>query len=260
MAKPMIDKAEVEITVPQECASAESISAVAVVSEESNRLSDNIVGPSAHSESSVNHSSLCSSVVHFMKDLFDRYQDSLRAEPLKTKMLTSCCISLIGEIIGGCIKQQRFKALLASSRNHRNMITNMPPLIDVKRLAIFGFYGLAITGPVFHWWYGFLDKTVRKFNLVGENVSVITKVAFDRLIFTPAFLLFTLAYMQIMQTFNISKASAAVKNIYASAIYLNWKVWTPAQVINFKFVPLEYRVLFGNMVALWWNIMLSLKN
>lgn len=38
------------------------------------------------------------------------------------------------------------------------------------------------------------------------------------------------------------------------------QVWTVAQVVNFQVVPLEYRVLFGNMVALWWNIYLSLAS
>jgi hypothetical protein len=38
------------------------------------------------------------------------------------------------------------------------------------------------------------------------------------------------------------------------------KVWTVAQAVNFQLVPLDYRVLFGNVVALWWNIYLSLVN
>ena len=38
------------------------------------------------------------------------------------------------------------------------------------------------------------------------------------------------------------------------------QVWTVAQAVNFQLVPLDYRVLFGNVVALWWNIYLSLVN
>jgi hypothetical protein len=38
------------------------------------------------------------------------------------------------------------------------------------------------------------------------------------------------------------------------------QVWTVAQAVNFQVVPLEYRVLFGNMIALWWNIYLSLAS
>jgi len=199
--------------------------------------------------------------VRYAQGLMGSYRESLSAEPLKTKMITSCAISLIGEVVGGYIKRRNFNQLMNDKRNQRHvMLGNMPPILDLKRLAIFGVYGFAITGPVFHWWYGFLEKTVRNWQINSGNLSVLAKIAMDRLVFTPPFLLFTLAYMQFLQTFNVAKTSTAIKNIYAGAIYLNWKVWTVAQAVNFKYVPLEYRVLFGNLVALWWNVMLSLKN
>jgi len=199
--------------------------------------------------------------VKYAWSLFGSYQECLTAEPLKTKMITSCVISMIGEVLGGYLKQRRYISSHAVNRNQRQvMLGNMPPIFDLKRLAIFGVYGFAITGPIFHWWYGFLEKTVRSWQINSGNMGVLAKIAMDRLVFTPPFLLFTLAYMQFLQTFNVAKTSAAIKNIYAGAIYLNWKVWTVAQAVNFKYVPLEYRVLFGNLVALWWNVMLSLKN
>jgi hypothetical protein len=34
-------------------------------------------------------------------------------------------------------------------------------------------------------------------------------------------------------------------------------VWTPAQIINFKYVPLNFRVLFASAVALGWNAYLA---
>ena len=198
------------------------------------------------------------------KELLDSYQGKLRSEPLKTKMITSCVISLIGEVIGSYIKRGKARELMNINRNRHNNRNNssaammLPPLLDPKRLAIFGVYGFAITGPVFHWWYGTLAKTVSSWNLSG-NTSTLVNILLDRLLLTPPFLLFTLVYLNYFQNLNVSKMSTAVKNAYAGALYLNWKVWTPAQAINFKYVPLEYRVLFGNMVALWWNIILSLN-
>ena len=37
----------------------------------------------------------------------------------------------------------------------------------------------------------------------------------------------------------------------------NWMMWIPAQLINFALVPLQYRVLVANMVALAINTYLS---
>ena len=37
-------------------------------------------------------------------------------------------------------------------------------------------------------------------------------------------------------------------------------VWTAAQAVNFTYVPVKFRPLFGSCVALWWNIYLSLSS
>ena len=120
--------------------------------------------------------------------------------------------------------------------------------------------GLAITGPLFHWWYGSLEKIVNHYNIESNNAQVFTKIVLDRIVMTPPFLLFTLAYMQGLLTMKPKVAAENVKKAYPGALALNWKVWTVAQYINFQFVPLDYRVLFGNAVAFWWNCYLSLLN
>ena len=36
-----------------------------------------------------------------------------------------------------------------------------------------------------------------------------------------------------------------------------WKWWVPGEFINFRFVPLGYRVLWANGLAAVWNVYLS---
>jgi len=124
-------------------------------------------------------------------------------------------------------------------------------------MGIFGVYGFAITGPMFHWWYGFLEKLVANQSL-PPRISIFLKILLDRLLLTPPFLLFSLGFIQYFQNFSATTTIANIRNSYAAALFTNWRVWTVAQGINFTYVPLEYRVLFGNLVALWWNIYLSL--
>ena len=47
---------------------------------------------------------------------------------------------------------------------------------------------------------------------------------------------------------------------YAEALKKNWMVWPAVQAVNFKFVPLEHRVLVVNVVSLgeWWSDSLCL--
>ena len=37
-----------------------------------------------------------------------------------------------------------------------------------------------------------------------------------------------------------------------------WKMWPLANGINFAFVPLQYRLLFTNVVAIIWNVFMSM--
>ncbi|KAK7172796.1 hypothetical protein R3I93_002808 [Phoxinus phoxinus] len=38
---------------------------------------------------------------------------------------------------------------------------------------------------------------------------------------------------------------------------MNWKVWTPFQFININYIPVQFRVLFANLVALFWYAYLA---
>ena len=42
-----------------------------------------------------------------------------------------------------------------------------------------------------------------------------------------------------------------------STLISNWKVWVLPQLLNFKVVPPQLRLPFANVVALVWNVILS---
>ena len=176
------------------------------------------------------------------------YHRLLKSHPLTTKAATSCVVSLVGELIGSYIKGRA--ARCKGDKAH--------PFVNWQRLCVFGVYGAAITAPVFHWWYGALEKIVAALKL-PPRLSNVVKIALDRALITPPFLFFTIAYLRYFQTFSAQDTMTSVRNVYAAALYTNWRVWTPAQAVNFFCVPLEYRVLFGNVVALWWNVYLSMS-
>ena len=168
------------------------------------------------------------------KMLLKSYHTSLTRKPLQTKIITSAIIATLGEII-------------ATNRSQRKR--------DLRRTFAFLIYGGAITGPVFHWWYGWLERTCK--NIKNENRKVVAKVLLDRLLITPPFLVLTLFILQYLQTLKGKTSWQFVKKNFKQSLTANWKVWTIAQIVNFKYISPEYRVLFGNLVALWWNIYLS---
>lgn len=170
------------------------------------------------------------------------YRESLRKTPLPTKAVTSMIIGLIGEMVSSYIKR-KYKGVKSPFK--------------LTRFLVFAIYGLFVSGPTFHFWYAWLENMSLRF---PEKLRIYAKVAIDRLLFTPPFLLFTMGFLQYLLSFNGSQALEAVKKSYGIVLLTNWKVWTLVQYVNQGFVPLEYRVLFGNFVALWWNAYLSFNS
>ena len=51
---------------------------------------------------------------------------------------------------------------------------------------------------------------------------------------------------------------AKIQQDWLPALLANWKVWVPAQLINFGLMPLHYQVLFANVVGVGWNVYMSM--
>ena len=161
---------------------------------------------------------------------------------------------MVGEIIGSAIHNYR-RSNVRSSYGYDGLGRSVWEI--AHRTIVFGIYGLSFTGPFFHWWYRYLHSLVNSWSLPPQ-LSLVVKVLINQLAMTPPFLLFTISFLQFFLSFDRQKTLKVLKNSFASALFMNWKVWTVAQLVNFGVVPMDYQVLFGNLVALWWNIYLSL--
>jgi hypothetical protein len=167
----------------------------------------------------------------------------VRHAPLVTKSITSATIAMLGEVFG-CYLRCRAKG--------------QPFSIDSKRVGIFGLYGLIVTGPVLHWWYQLLESTLRRLNLTGYAKTLV-KLLLDRCIFGPPFVLYTLFFLQVLQTGSVDRTLEYIRRSYTTVLLLNEQIWTIAQAVNFELVPVEYQVLFVNAVSIGWNTALSLS-
>uniref|UniRef100_A0A8C7PPV4 Peroxisomal membrane protein 2 n=1 Tax=Oncorhynchus mykiss TaxID=8022 RepID=A0A8C7PPV4_ONCMY len=104
---------------------------------------------------------------------------------------------------------------------------------------------LLITGPASHYIYQPVVPTTVPYYIAK-------RLLLDRLIFAPAFLLLFFFCYEHPGDFQ-----SKVNSSYWPALKMNWKVWTPFQFININYVAVEFRVLFANMVALFWYAYLA---
>lgn len=82
-------------------------------------------------------------------------------------------------------------------------------------------------------------------------------MAADQLTFAPTFI----AVFFIVQGYLDGKRIAGIKERlrlrYRDTLNANYMIWPWVQLANFTVVPLQYRVLLANLVALGWNVYLT---
>ncbi|OWY93667.1 Peroxisomal membrane protein PMP22, partial [Phytophthora megakarya] len=104
-----------------------------------------------------------------------------------------------------------------------------------------------------HVWYNFLEKAVR-----GKGTaSMVKKIAADQLIFSPPLSLAFFTYAGVSEGNPLLATVETAVAKLPPTLAVNWTVWPLVHVGTFGFVPLQYRVLFINVVNIGWSAFLS---
>ncbi|KAJ8005671.1 hypothetical protein DPEC_G00120350 [Dallia pectoralis] len=173
--------------------------------------------------------------------LLRQYLVLLKNYPILTKSVTSAILSALGNLLSQALEAKR-KAKGTPVKE-----------IDISGPARFAIYGLLITGPVSHYFYQLMEV------LLPTTIPfcMAKRLLLDRLIFAPAFLLVFFFVMNILEGKRWKDFQSKMNCNYWPALKMNWKVWTPFQFFNIIYVPVQFRVLFANFVALFWYAYLA---
>ncbi|CEG47802.1 Peroxisomal membrane protein MPV17 and related proteins [Plasmopara halstedii] len=173
-----------------------------------------------------------------------KYDQWLRRSPLLTKGVTSAILFGLGDRIA-----QRFEnSETAKSDQHK-----VDDHFDLQRMARMMVWGGLFFAPIGHAWYNYLEKVVP-----GKGIAAVAgKVAADQLIFSPplAIAFFTYAGVSENKLLHNSVENAVDKLV--PTLVANWSVWPMVHMCTFGFVPLQYRILFINIVNIGWSAFLS---
>lgn len=157
-----------------------------------------------------------------------RYQAKLASRPVFTQAASTCFLFAFGDVLAQQVVEKR------GFSQHT--------LARTGRMAL---YGGCVFGPGATLWYQFLQ---RKIVIPGKpNLEIVARVATDQSVFATTNLFLFLSSMSIMEG---TDPKAKLEASYWEALKKNWMVWPPAQFINFKYVPLEYRVLVVNGISI----------
>ncbi|MCJ1285974.1 Protein required for ethanol metabolism [Xylographa opegraphella] len=165
------------------------------------------------------------------------YQARLASRPLVTQSITTAVLFATGDVLAQQIVED------VGSDKH-----------DLARTGRMALYGGAIFGPAATTWYKILQSRI---NFRSQTGTIVARVLADQTIFASTNLFVFLSTMAILEG---SDPKAKLKSTYAEALKKNWMVWPAVQFVNFRYVPLEHRVMVVNVVSIGWNCYLSYLN
>ncbi|XP_071442460.1 mitochondrial inner membrane protein Mpv17-like [Hetaerina americana] len=175
-----------------------------------------------------------------MSSIIKAYQRILMKHPTKIQALQTGVLMGLGDTVAQTlIEKKKYKEY------------------DFMRTARFFGIGVFIAGPGLKSWYGFLDKHIAK-RKTGTT-AVLKKVFVDQAVFAPNFLACFVVLLGALEMKPWTSIREKLERDYLDILITNYKVWPAVQIVNFYFMPLQYQVLFVQLVALFWNTYLSWK-
>ncbi|KAI1484505.1 hypothetical protein F5X96DRAFT_663943 [Biscogniauxia mediterranea] len=165
------------------------------------------------------------------------YQRKLASRPLLTQAVTTAVLFGVGDVTAQQVVEKK------GIEKH-----------ELARTGRMVLYGGAVFGPAATTWFGILQRHVV---LRNKNAEMLARVAADQLLFAPTFIGVFLSSMAVMEG---GSPKEKLDRSYMPALQTNYLIWPFVQMVNFKLVPLEHRVLFVNLISIGWNCYLSMVN
>ena len=151
-------------------------------------------------------------------------------------------------------------------------------VIDVKRFLVFALWGALGFTPLAFKWYGGMETALSQ----DIKYRFLVKTALDQTVFSTGITTLTFLCITVVEgllapiewkanalpritkqsvlpiTSLVESGITKVKRNLWDTLLENWKVWPAVQLLNFSVVPVKFQVLFVNIVAIWWNFVLSM--
>lgn len=174
-------------------------------------------------------------------ELWTDYLRELEEKPVQTKALTAAVLSVVSDVLAQTMGGTPLSQINFTSIRNQFLI------------------GLIIRGPMVHYWYVFLESLFQKLGYgspksANSTPVVLGKVALDQLTFGPFFNLLYFYVIGFAEGRSSAAIQAKISQDFIPVMVMNYKVWPLINILNFKYVPANLRVLFGNVISIFWMV------
>ncbi|OEU15505.1 hypothetical protein FRACYDRAFT_269389 [Fragilariopsis cylindrus CCMP1102] len=176
----------------------------------------------------------------------------LVAQPLVTKSLTSSGIMGISDVV--CQK------VVAKA----TPVDERPSKLDSTRVLHVAITGAIWSGPVTHYWYIILEKMyaviAKAASIQDPVIALIVKLILDSTIFSSVTITGYFTLRSLLEGSGLAGAKEKLTTRFLTTLFGAWKFWPMANAVNFWFVPFQFRVLYMNILSLFWTGWLTYVN
>jgi protein Mpv17 len=168
-----------------------------------------------------------------------------RLRPILKASLTSGSVFILGDITNQLIQKH------GDSEVHKKSLVHTVGELNWNQTMQFGFIGFTLHGPYFRKGLQYLDKW---FGTTADIKAVLLKSIAGQFIIFPPYVAMYLAYSSVL---NGRDPIRGILDQFPRIVTNGVLVWPFANVINFRFIPMDYRLLYINAVGVGWNSYIS---
>lgn len=173
--------------------------------------------------------------------LIKGYLVALIKYPVTVKSMTAAWAMCIADILS-----QKLEYKFAQKTEQDKDINWLRVLRVTVFVALFG-------APILHYYYLSLE-----YLFPGDSSgSIIAKVICDLFLFTPISVFGFFVGLGVMEGQSMQKIQAELETNYFPTLKTGFTLWPVASMVNFWFVPVNYRLFFTGGISLIWNCYLS---
>lgn len=125
---------------------------------------------------------------------------------------------------------------------------------DWERSSHVAITGLTLSGPISHLWYNILERMV---TIRHRYLGVAVRMALDAALFSPVAVACYFTWRSALEGKDLNGILAKLEAKWSKALMASLSYWPAANLISFSFVPVQYRVLYNNVLSLFFNGYLS---